>query len=236
MRRWEWLRSRWAAVVIGLLVGAATGLAVFQGSRLTGPSLFVLCGTVAGGVTAVVIHGYARAIRLTEVTVEVPHLSELRFAVTRDNRQVAWQLFVESATRISIQRLGEDSGLVREAMNSLYTLFTTTREILTQAQPSRRTGRNPTVEHLAVAMLNNEIRPFLAKWHPRLRAWEMSHKDQPEHSWPENLDCRSELGEMQERLISYTVSFGELAGIPNVNDVMWGVLDNSHNPRAQEVD
>jgi hypothetical protein len=160
VQRWDWVRSRLAAILIGLLVGAATGLAVFQGSQLTGPSLFVLCGTVAGGVAAVVIHGYARTIRLTEITLEVPHLSELRFAVTRDNQQVAWRLFVETVTRVSMQRLDEEAGLIREAMNSLHTLFTTAREVLTEARPSQRTGRNPTVEHLAVAMPNNEIRPF----------------------------------------------------------------------------
>jgi high-affinity Fe2+/Pb2+ permease len=46
----------WAAVIIGLLVGAVVGFAVYQGSRLEGQSLFVLCGTTAGGVAAVVIY------------------------------------------------------------------------------------------------------------------------------------------------------------------------------------
>src|SRR5205814_10678894 len=94
--RWAWMRNRWAAIILGLLVGAGVGFAVYQGSRLTGPGLFVLCGTTAGGVAAIVIQGYARTVRLTEITVSVPQFSELRFAVTQNTKQVAWRLFADA--------------------------------------------------------------------------------------------------------------------------------------------
>ncbi|MEU7923205.1 hypothetical protein [Micromonospora zamorensis] len=220
----NWFSSRWAAVVVGLLVGAMAGLAVYQGSRLTGQSLFVLCGTTAGGVAAIVVHGYARNVQLTEVTVSVPQFSDLHFAVTADNKQVAWRLFVETVTRVSVQPLMEGTGLIREAMNSLYALFATTREILTQTQPSRRAGKTPTVEHLAIAMLNNEIRPFLSRWHPQLLHWAQENKSLPESAWPDAAECRSELTAMQERLSRYAIGFGELAGLPEATEVMVGNL------------
>ncbi|MEK8105565.1 hypothetical protein NKG94_11215 [Micromonospora sp. M12] len=50
----RWRGSRWFHIALGLVVGAAVGLAVYVASRLTGPALFALCGTTAGGVAAVV--------------------------------------------------------------------------------------------------------------------------------------------------------------------------------------
>ncbi|WFE99619.1 hypothetical protein [Micromonospora sp. WMMD964] len=220
----RWRGSRWFHIALGLVAGAAVGLAVYLASRLTGPALFALCGTTAGGVAAVVASAYSRFFQLAEVTVSVPQFSELRFAVTRDNKQTAWRLFVEAVTRVSGQPLATGTGLVREALTSLYQLFAITREVLSQAAPTIRTNGRPTVEHLGIAMLNNELRPFLATWHPRLRAWEQANPDEPESAWPDDAQCRAELAAMQLRLLRYVEGLGELAQVPNVEDVMGGVI------------
>jgi len=220
----RWRGSRWFNIALGLVVGAAVGLAVYLASRLTGPALFALCGTTAGGVAAVVASAYSRKFQLTEVTVSVPQFSELKFAVTRDNKQTAWRLFVEAVTRVSGQPLATGTGHIREALTSLYQLFAITREILGQVTPSIRTTGRPTVEHLAIAMLNNELRPFLSTWHPRLRAWEQANPDGPESAWPDDERCRAELAAMQRRLLRYVEGLGELAQVPNVEDVMHGIL------------
>ena len=231
--RLDWLRSRWLNVALGLVIGAVVGLAVYLGSRLTGPSLFVLCGTTAGGVAAVVASGYSRLFQLAEVTISVPQFSELRFAVTRDNKQIAWRLFIEAVTRISGQPLATGTGLVREALTSLHQLFGITREVLSQTTPSVRATGSPTVEHLAIAMLNNELRPFLSKWHPRLHAWERANPEDSESEWPEDAECRAELTAMQRRLVRYVEGFGELAQVPNVEDVMCGILADAQTVPAQ---
>ena len=44
-------------------------------------------------------------------------------------QNAAWALYVELVTHIAVQELADDAGLVREAMNSLHTLFGTTRQI-----------------------------------------------------------------------------------------------------------
>jgi hypothetical protein len=141
-----WLPGQWARVLIALIVGAVVGLAVYGAGRLAEPGLFVLAGAAGGTAAAVVIEFYSRSVRLTDITITVPQFSELHFAVTRDSEQVAWKLFVEAVTRISTQPLSEGTGLLREALTSLYGLFGITREVLKQAQPSARTGRDPTAE------------------------------------------------------------------------------------------
>jgi hypothetical protein len=218
---WTWRRSRWLAVMIGVVAGAAVGAAVYQGSQLTGRGLYILIGTTAGAVAAIVAHAYSAAIRLADVTVSVPQFSSARFVVTPDSRLVAWRLFIESITRVSLQPLDADAGLLREAMDSLYSLFRTTRQILADTAPSRRTTDGPTVEHLAISMLNHEIRPFLSRWHPQLTRWEKGHPEEPEHAWPAATQCRGELAQMQRQLAAYSVSFGRLAGLRDVEQVMW---------------
>ena len=47
-----------------------------------------------------------------------------------DERLAAWELYVELSTRITTVPLHAGTGLVREALSSLYSLFGTTREIL----------------------------------------------------------------------------------------------------------
>jgi hypothetical protein len=194
----------------GVAAGAAVGLVIFQASKLSGWSLYALVGASAGAAAALVMHGYHQTTSLAEVKLMVPQLSEVRFVVTRDSQTVAWKLFVEAATRTSTQALAPDAGLLREALTSLYALFGVTRETLKEAQPSRP-GVGPTVEHLAITMLNRELRPFLSRWHPRLQQWEQVHPD--ELAWPEASQCRAELAALQSHLREYVIAYGRLAGV-----------------------
>ena len=113
-------------------------------------------------------------------------MSELKFVVNNDARLVAWRLYIETVTRVSTQPLADQEGFIREALTSLYGLFVTTRDALKASRPSAPVPGGQTVEHLAVTMLNHEFRPFLSKWHPRLREFERTHPDSQESAWPEN--------------------------------------------------
>lgn len=56
---------------------------------------------------------------------------------------------------------------LRSALTSHYGLLGFTGDLLKQNLPSRQTGSEPTVEQLAIAMLDTELRPFLTLWLPR---------------------------------------------------------------------
>jgi hypothetical protein len=219
--RQRWVYTRWFALLAGLVIGAVVGLAVYWASTLTGAALYALCGTVAGGAAALVIFTYWRTVNLTELTVSIPNLTDLTFAVTPSNEGVAWRLFVESSTRVATQPLDQGSGVIRETLGSLYSLFQSVREILLEAGPTATPGTEKTVEHLALAMLNGQLRPFLSRWHPRLTAWEQANPDTPESQWPDNEACRAELEVMRTGLLHYVRGLGELAGVGNI-DVMLG--------------
>lgn len=85
-------------------------------------------------------------------------------------RKAAWELYVELVTRVAIEPLQLNHGLLRESLSSLYSLFPTTRQILRQAGPGVGASRH-SVGGIAIAVLNKGLRPFLAKWHPLLLVW-----------------------------------------------------------------
>ncbi|WP_280723883.1 hypothetical protein [Kitasatospora sp. MAA4] len=158
---------------------------------------------------------YVRAGRLTEVKITVPQLSELTFVVNNDARQVAWQLFIETVTRTSTQSLRDGEGIIREALTSLYGLFSTTREVLKSSRPSVPAAGGLTVENLAINMLNKELRPFLSRWHPLLKEFEDLHPGRPDAEWSSSGVCREELRALQARMHSYALGFAKLAGVPD---------------------
>ncbi len=50
-------------------------------------------------------------------------------------------MYVELVTRITVVELKPDEGLLREALNSLYSLFDTTRQILENTDPRSRSPK-----------------------------------------------------------------------------------------------
>jgi hypothetical protein len=132
-------------------------------------------------------------------------------------RRAAWALYVELVTRVAVQELADDAGLVREAMNSLYTIFGTTREILREAGPDVGASRE-SVGGLAIAVLNQGLRPFLTKWHPMLQVWEAQRleKTSPkehEQQWTEEEKLRQELATLRRELAVYAQALAEVAEI-----------------------
>lgn len=211
----------WRVAAAAVAGGAGAG-ALYLINKAGSGYAFVLVGTVVGSLVALAVDFYRRTARLTEVRITVPQLSELTFVVNDDARQVSWQLFVESVTRISTQRLPDDEGLVREALTSLYGLFATTREILKAARPSAR-SEGITVEYLAVNLLNRELRPFLSKWHPRLKEFENANPGLPESAWPQAAECRAELSRVRTNTREYVLGFARLAGVHEPELMLGGI-------------
>jgi hypothetical protein len=132
-------------------------------------------------------------------------------------RRAAWSLYVELVTRIAVQPLEADQGLMREALNSLYALFGETRKILKEAGPDVGCSRE-SVGGIAIAVLNNGLRPFLARWHPLLQTWEVQRdpKDSPkkhELKWPEEPNLRAELESLRKDLEQYADALALIAGV-----------------------
>jgi len=134
--------------------------------------------------------------------------------------RAAWELYVELVTRVGVVPLHD--GLSREALNSLYRLFGRTRDILTSYGPTvampKRNGQL-SFGYLAIGMLNNVLRPFLAYLHPELSDWEamrhenVSAKDH-ERSWGRDLELREDLDRLGGEMRQFVGVLADACSVP----------------------
>jgi hypothetical protein len=95
------------------------------------------------------------------------------------DRQCAWELYTEIATRVAVsgkrsdpECTNFDGELLVESLDSLYNFFGEARRIM-RGFPVGRVEANVT-DHLGILtsrMLANVLRPFLEKWHVDYRHW-----------------------------------------------------------------
>ncbi len=139
-----------------------------------------------------------------------------------DERRAAWELYVEVATRVATVPLDRDTGLAREALSSLYTLFDTTRVILRRygpgiAQP--KTDGGASFGTLAVTVLNGAIRPLLSTWHPLLQDWEDQRPADVtrvawEQRWERIGELRTAIDDVRATVDQYAELLAEVAEVP----------------------
>jgi hypothetical protein len=156
--------------------------------------------------------------KLKKLTVNVPFgIGSVELTPDATERNAAWSLYIELITRIAVQKLRDDEGLVREALSSLYSLFPTTRQILKDAGPNAGISRN-SVGGIAIDVLNIGLRPFLAKWHPLLQEWEAKRAEnislkEHEKSWPRERELRGEIETLRSELKLYAEALERIADI-----------------------
>lgn len=155
---------------------------------------------------------------LKKVSVSLPFgLGSAEWESDPTERFAAWELYVELVTRIAVQPFDLQYGGLREALNSLYRVFPSTREILRAAGPN--IGASPdSVGGIAIAVLNIGVRPFLAKWHNRLSDWEAvkpADKSAREHErdWQYGDTMKQELIALQADLSKYADALAKIAEV-----------------------
>ncbi len=142
-----------------------------------------------------------------------------------NERNAAWELYVELVTRISIVELKPDEGLLSEALTSFYTLFDTTRQILKKYGPSVAKEKGPdnvSFGSIAVEVLNGVLRPVLAYWHPKLLDYENTKGAsvsafEHEKKW----ECAGELREVLNTIRPIMLAYANtLANVANVHPLV----------------
>ena len=155
---------------------------------------------------------------LKNVTVSLPFgIGSASWEADPTERNAAWELYVELVTRVAVQSMNAESGTMRGALSSLYSLFGSTREILRKAGPGVGASHD-SVGGIAIAVLNVGLRPFVSKWHPMLQAWEAkkpSDKSQQDHekTWEHELTLRKDLEALRKDLEAYANALAKIAGV-----------------------
>ena len=96
-------------------------------------------------------------------------------------------------------------------------MFSTTREVLKQSGPKVGSSKS-SVGGIAIAVLNNGLRPFLTKWYPMLQQWEVQRTNElspqeHEKSWKHEPQLRQELESLRNDLAQYANALAKIAGV-----------------------
>lgn len=136
---------------------------------------------------------------------------EAEFKPADKDKDAAWALYVELLTRITTQTLSDDEGNEEHALDSIYSIFPTTRLIL------KEYGRG-CIEFtkVAVVVLNQVVRPFTAKWHKIKLDGLLTEK---------STEFRKELKELQPKLLYYTRMLSEIAEVEDFSGLVNPMVD-----------
>ena len=159
-----------------------------------------------------------------KVSLKLPYIGGIEGTWEPDDseRKAAWEMYVELVTRIAVAELGPDEGLLREALNSLYSLFATTRNILREYGPGIAQPKGDgelSFGYLAVAVLNTVLRPLLTKWHPLLKDYEDARPSNIssvayERDWEHYNDLHKEINNAAIVLKEYADLLAMVANVP----------------------
>ena len=168
-------------------------------------------------------------LKSVKVTASLPFLGiEGTWEPDDAERNAAWEIYVELVTRVSIESPDQDEGLLREALSSLYSVFGSTRSILRAYGPSvaqPKGGGNLSLGRLSIKLLNNGLRPVLAKWHPLLLHHEASrgtNVSAPDHerTWDKHDELRGVLNDLRGEMGAYADLLAQVAGVPPLSEAV----------------
>jgi len=136
-----------------------------------------------------------------------PSGATVEIAIDQADKDAAWELYIEMLTRIVTQPLPSEAGDEQTALDSVYSLFGITREIL------RQHGRG-TVQFskVAIPVLNQVVRPFTAKWHKESLAGAFTHENK-------RGEFREELAALQKDLRNYNRMLANIADVEDLTDL-----------------
>lgn len=132
---------------------------------------------------------------------------QLEVSFKEADKDAAWELYVEMLTRIVTQPLPTESGDEETALDSVYSLFPTTREILRQ-----RGRKTIAFSKVAIPVLNQVVRPFTAKWHREKLAGAFGQESK-------RAEFRSELDGLRKDLLNYNRMLAKIAGVEDLTDM-----------------
>ena len=126
---------------------------------------------------------------------------EMEWKPQDQDKEAAWELYIELLTRIATQRLDIEHGDEKTALDSIFSLFPITRQVL-----KNHTRHCAEFTKIAIIVLNQVIRPFTAKWHRLSLQGAFENKGSC-------LQFRIELEQLQKILRQYTKMLADMAGV-----------------------
>ncbi len=136
-----------------------------------------------------------------------PPFLQMEWTLKDADKNAAWALYIELLTRITTQPLPIEHGDEKAALDSVYSLFATTRDVIREYGPECINFTK-----IAIVVLNQVVRPFTAKWHRKSLAGDLEDKT-------ERTVFREELAALQEELLKYSRMLADIADVEDITDL-----------------
>jgi len=137
----------------------------------------------------------------------MPPFLQMEWTPEAADRNAAWALYIELLTRIATQPLPIEHGDEKTALDSVYSLFATTREVIRAHGPECINFTK-----IAIVVLNQVVRPFTAKWHRKSLSGDFEDET-------ERAVFREELAALQAELRKYSRMLADIAGVEDLTDL-----------------
>lgn len=143
----------------------------------------------------------------SSINIELPFF-DMEFSPNPDDETAAWAMYIELLTRITTQPLNDYEGDEKAALESIRSFFSATRDIL------KEYGRKcPEFTGIAITVLNQELRPFAAKWHKLLKEGALDTVDGKKQ-------FRDELKQLQLVMRYYAQSLSKIAKVKDYSGLI----------------
>ena len=136
-----------------------------------------------------------------------PPFLQMEWTLKDADKNAAWALYIELLTRITTQPLPIEHGDEKAALDSVYSLFATTRDVIREYGPECINFTK-----IAIVVLNQVVRPFTAKWHRKSIAGDL--EDETERTM-----FREELAALQEELRKYSRMLADIADVEDLTNL-----------------
>lgn len=136
-----------------------------------------------------------------------PPFLQMEWITQEADKNAAWALYIELLTRITTQPLPTEHGDEKTALDSVYSLFAITREVIREQGPECINFTK-----IAIVVLNQVVRPFTAKWHRKSLVGDFDNET-------ERATFREELAELQMELREYTRMLADIAEVEDLTDL-----------------
>ncbi len=130
--------------------------------------------------------------------------------------QIAFKFWAELSTRKIGLPIDEDNDVIAEVYNSWHEFFKIARDLIKQIPVSKLRAQESTkqIVRISIALLNEELRPYLTRWQARYRRWweaAIQDKENSELSpqelqrkFPEYEKLMSDMKEVNRKLVAYS--------------------------------
>lgn len=112
-----------------------------------------------------------RQYQLSSFRISLPfNLGSATFDSSRQDRLLAWKMYVQLKTRKAALPFDEEHDVIAEVYDSFYEIFGFTRSLLAEMSIREIEGKDG-VADLILRILNDGIRPHVTRWQASYRRW-----------------------------------------------------------------